>query len=117
MKKYTSVDEYVADVPGNVRDELKSLRKLIKETAPDAAESISYGMPGYKLNGALVYFAAWKDHISIYPTSSQIEEKIPELAKHRTGKGTLQFPTSKPLPMPLIKKMVELRMEENLAKK
>ena len=117
MKKYTSVDEYIEDAPENVREELISLRKLIKKTAPDADESISYGMPGYKLNGPLVYFAAWKDHFSLYPTSAEVEEELPELSKFRTGKGTLQFPADKPLPMDLIEKLVRLRIRQNSEKK
>ncbi len=117
MKKFNTVDEYINDTPSNVKARLIELRKLIKELAPDAEEGMGYGMPGYKLNGPLVYFAAFKNHISFFPTSSQIDQSIKELAKYRTGKGTFQFPLNQPLPMPLIKRAVELRVKENLSKK
>jgi uncharacterized protein YdhG (YjbR/CyaY superfamily) len=113
MKKYASVDEYINDAPDKTRSILKDLRKLIKSTAPDADEGVSYGMPGYKLNKkVLIYFAGWEDHISIYPTSSKVENSIPELAKYRTGKGTLQFSLDKPLPRSIIQDLIKLRVEE-----
>lgn len=117
MQKFDRVDDYINAAPIEVRPTLKDLRKLIKKLAPTAEEGMWYGMPGYKVNKKpLVYFAGWKDHISIYPTSSKVEDKIPELAKNRTGKGTLQFSLDKPLPMDLISKLVEVRLKENLEK-
>ncbi len=113
MKKYDSVDEYIEDAPGEVRPTLVKLRELIKKEAPDAIEGMNYGMPGYKNNKKpLIYFAGWKDHISIYPTSSKVEESIPELAPHRTGKGTLQFSNDKNFPLDAIRKLIKLRLEE-----
>jgi uncharacterized protein YdhG (YjbR/CyaY superfamily) len=113
MKSYKDVDTYIKDFPDEIQEKLVSVRDLIKEIAPEAVESISYGMPGYKLNGkVLVYFAAFKDHISVYPTSDQIEKGIPEAAKYRTGKGTLQFSLKEPLPLGLIKQIVEYRVKQ-----
>lgn len=117
MKAVKSVDEYIQNAPEEVQPQLKELRKLIKKEAPEAVESMSYAMPGYKINGKpLVYFAGWKTHIALYPTSSQMEE-ISEIKKYRTGKGTLQFPLDKPLPLPLIRKIMQYRIKENLEKK
>lgn len=112
MNKTKSVEEYIENAPEEVQSQLKELRELIKKEAPEAVESISYAMPGYKINNKpLIYFAWWKTHIALYPTSSQMEE-IPEVKQYRTGKGTLQFPLNEPLPMPLIKKIIKYRLNE-----
>lgn len=110
MKKFTSVNDYIEGAPEEARGKLRELRALIKEVAPEAVESISYGMPGYKLNGPLVYFAGYKKYIGFYPTSAKIEG----LEKYRTGKGTLQFPINQPLPLDLIRKAVKFRVKQNL---
>ena len=82
MKKYNTVDEYIEDAPAEVKDKLIELRRLIKDVAPHAEEGMAYGMPGYKNNKKpLVYFAGWKDHISLYPTSSKLESSIKGLGK------------------------------------
>jgi uncharacterized protein YdhG (YjbR/CyaY superfamily) len=108
MKKYSSVDEYIADFPANVREILEHLRRVIKESAPGAEESISYGMPGFKLNGhSLVYFSAWKKHIGFYGASSAVETFKKELAPYKILKGTIQFPLDKPMPLDLIGKIVK----------
>lgn len=113
MKKFKTVDEYIENAPNEVKDKLIELRKLIMESAPQAREGMRYGMPGYKVNKKpLPYLAGWKDHIPLYPTSSKVEQSIPELAKFRTGKGTLQFPIDQALPMDLIRSLVKLRIEE-----
>jgi uncharacterized protein YdhG (YjbR/CyaY superfamily) len=92
---------------------LKKLRKSIREAAPDAEEKISYRMPAYALNGPLVYFAAFKDHISLFPTGSPMEGFPEDLSEYRTAKGTLQFPLDKPMPYDLISRIVKFRVAEN----
>ncbi|MBC7861612.1 MAG: DUF1801 domain-containing protein [Bacteroidia bacterium] len=96
---------------------LEKLRHTIRTTAPAAEELISYGMPAYKLHGMLVYFAAFKNHCSFFPgNSSLVKELQDELKPYKTAKGTIQFTVEKPLPASLVKKIVKLRMKENLAK-
>ncbi len=118
MKKPKSVDEYISWFPEEDQKLLEKMRAVIKETAPDAEEVISYGMPGYKLNGQLVWFASFKNHIGFYPRgSSAINAFEKELAGYKTSKGAIQFPKDKPLPIALIKKIVKYRVKENLGKK
>ncbi len=115
MNKSTpkSVDEYISALPKDTQKVLIILRKTIKDLAPQAVESISYQMPGYKLNTkVLIYFGGWKDHIAIYPTASKLETVLPEVAKYRTGKGTLRFDLKNPLPLDLIQKIIMLRVKE-----
>lgn len=112
-----TIDEYIATFPKNVQDILQELRKVIKEAAPEAKEAISYGMPTFKLNGNLVHFAAYKNHIGFYPAPSGIDSFKEKLAKYRTGKGTLQFPIDEPIPFELVKEVVRVRVKENLSKK
>ena len=117
MKKhYTTIDDYIAASPENTRAMLEKIRQIIRENAPNAEETISYGMPSFKLNGNLVYFAAFKNHIGFYPVPSGIEAFRDELAPFIAGKGTLQFPLDKPIPYDIIKKVVVFRVKENLAK-
>lgn len=117
MKSFKDVDEYIASALEAVKDKLQNLRRTIKELVPEAGEKISYGIPTITLNGKfLIYFAGFKNHISIYPVTSAMEESIKEILLYRTGKGTLQFPLDKPLPMPLIRKIVKVRLQENQAK-
>jgi uncharacterized protein YdhG (YjbR/CyaY superfamily) len=117
IKKYTSIDEYVADFPANVREILENIRRVIKESAPGADESLSYGMPGFKLNGhSLVYFSAWKKHIGFYGASSAVEIFKEELSPYKILKGTIQFPLDKPLPLSLIGNIVKFRINEIMAK-
>ena len=113
MQKFNTVDEYIDSLPDKTKEELTKLRNKIKELVPDAVESMSYGMPGYKFNGKpLVYFAGWKDHIGFYPTPNGMEQFDKELAPYKTGKGTAQFPLDKPLPLDLITRIVKYRKEE-----
>lgn len=110
--KFTSIDEYHETFPSNIKKILQTLRTTIKQAAPKAEEVISYNMPAFKLHGVLVYYAAHKEHIGFYPTSSPIAVFKDELAAYKTSKGAIQFPLDKPLPKDLIKSMVKFRMGE-----
>ncbi|WP_088225170.1 DUF1801 domain-containing protein [Desulfosporosinus sp. FKB] len=111
-----SVDEYILQFPPDIQKILEMLRKVIKEAAPDAKEKISYQMPAFDLHGILVYFAACKNHIGFYPTSSGIEAFKQELMEHKSSKGAVQFPIKKPIPYSLISKIVKFRVAENMRK-
>ncbi len=114
---FTSVDEYIRTFPEEVQKLLNKIRLIIQEKAPGAIESIAYGMPGYKLGGKpLVYFAGHKNHIGFYATPSGHTQFENELSKYKRGKGSVQFPLNKPIPYDLIGRIVEFRVEENLAK-
>ena len=117
MKKAASVDEYIASYPKDVQDRLKTVRKIVKEVAPDAQEKLSYGMPYYNLNGRLIYFAAAKNHLGLYSMPSSIVTFAKELKGYQTSTGTIRFPYSEPLPVNLIRKILKYRVEENRAKK
>jgi uncharacterized protein YdhG (YjbR/CyaY superfamily) len=110
------VDAYIAAQPKNVAAKLRQLRQTIKSAAPEAQEIISYKIPAYKYHGRLVYFAAFKDHISLYPRSSGTATIKKELSTYAGGVGTIKFPLDKPLPLSLIRKFVKLRVKDNLAK-
>jgi len=113
-----TIDEYIATFPKNVQSILQELRRVIREAAPEAEESISYQMPTFELNGALVYFAAWKNHIGLYgATDSAVEALKKELSSYEMTKGTIKFPLDKPIPFDLIRRIVQFRVEENLGKK
>ena len=112
---YESIDEYISQFPPGVQEILKTLRKIIKESAPDAEEKISYQMPAFVLHGNLVYFAAFKNHIGFYPTSSGIDAFKHELSEYKGAKGSVQFPLENPLPYELIGKIVKFRVAENIA--
>ena len=112
--QFKSIDEYIATFPEDVQKTLEELRSTIKATAPDAKETISYNIPTFTLNGKyLIYFAGWKNHISIYPIPAGSEAFNKEVSKYVEGKGTLKFPIDKPLPLKLITKMVKLKVAEN----
>ena len=117
MKNTKSIDAYINKYPLVVQDKLNSVRRLIRQLAPKAEEAIKYGIPTFVLNGNLVHFAAFKDHIGFFPTSSGIAAFKNELKKYDTAKGTVRFPLDKPLPLPLIKKIVKFRIGENRLKK
>src|SRR5579864_514525 len=105
-----SVEEYLARVPEPARGTLKKMRAAIRSAVPrEATEAISYGMPAFKHNGVLVWFAAFKDHCSFFPTASVIAAFQKELKVYLTSKGTIQFPTDKPLPSTLVKRLVKAR--------
>ena len=113
MKTYATVDEYIALAEPKVKKALKDIRKTIKAAAPKAEEVISYQIPGYKYLGMLVFFAAWKDHISLYPAPWSAESLKKEMSAYEGSKGTIKFPIDEPMPLALIKKMVKYRVKEN----
>lgn len=114
--KFDSTDEYILQCPREVQGILNDLRKVIKDAAPDANEKISYQMPTLELHGILVHFAAFKNHISFFPTPSGVEAFKDELSEYKTSKGTIQFPLDKPLPYDLISRIVRYRVDENIRK-
>ncbi len=109
------VDAYLADVPEPARTTLQKMRATIRSAVPkDATEGISYGMPAFRYKGALVAYAAFKNHCSFFPMQASLIDQMKEdLKNYRTAKGTIQFPQDKPLPAALVKKMVKLRIAEN----
>jgi uncharacterized protein YdhG (YjbR/CyaY superfamily) len=114
MKTYTSVEDYLADVPGDKRIALDKLRKIIRSLVPKAEEYISYGMPTFKYNGPLVSYAAFKEHCSFFPWNATLIKKFTEeLKPFKTSKGTIQFTVDAPLPAALVKKLIKERMKEN----
>ncbi len=114
---FETIDEYIAQFPKNVRDVLEQVRKVIKETAPEAEETISYSMPAFKQNGILVWFAAFKNHIGFYPKVSAIQAFKEKLSKYRLSKGTIQFPLNEPVSYELVRQIVEFRVKENRSEK
>ncbi len=113
-----AVDEYLAGVPEPARTTLNKIRAVIRSAAPpEATEAISYGMPAFKHNGVLVWIAAFSNHCSIFPTASVIGALRDDLRGFRISKGTVQFPTDKPLPASLVKKMVKLRVAQSESRK
>lgn len=113
--KPRSIDEYIANFPDDVQQLLREIRSVIRETAPGATETISYDMPAFHLNGThLIYFAAWKKHVSLYPVTEKIVQALPtELSGYKGTKGSVHFPLNKPMPLDLIRKITELRVAEN----
>lgn len=116
-RKFQTIDEYMVQFPKNVRDVLEQLRQVIKESAPEAEEAISYQMPAFKLNGILVWFAAFKNHIGFYPKVSAIKAFKRKLGKYKVSKGTIQFSLDEPIPYELVRKIVKFRVKENASKK
>ncbi|MEO9022157.1 MAG: DUF1801 domain-containing protein [Ginsengibacter sp.] len=114
--KCNSIDEYISFSPKNIQQMLEAIRVTIRKAAPNAEETISYGMPTFKLNGNLVHFAAFKNHIGFYPTPTGIEEFEKELSVYQMGKGSVQFPFDKPMPLDLISKIVKYRIKKNIQK-
>jgi len=113
-----NIDEYLAGVPEPARSTLNKMRAAIRSAVPpEATETISYRMPAFKHKGVLVWFAAFSDHCSLFPTAAVIEAFKNELKGFSTSKGTIQFPTDKPLPTALIKKMMKARVAQNESKK
>lgn len=110
------VEEYIASFPEHTRELLQQIRAVIKKAAPGAEEVISYKMPAYRLNGMLVYFAGYKNHIGFYPTGSGIAAFQKELSAYKGAKGSVQFPLDKKLPVALIAKIVKFRVKENKEK-
>lgn len=109
-----TVDEYIANTPEPARSTLEHIRAVIKSVVPkETTEVISYGIPMFKYRGMVVGYAAFKKHCSLFPTGSGVERFAKELKGYRTSKGTIQFPSDKPLPDALLKKIVKQRVKEN----
>ena len=116
QKAAKDIDEYIAGYPEDVQQILEKIRATIKAVAPEAVEAISYGVPCFRYKGDLIYFAGYKNHVSIYPAPRGHEEFKAELSAYKGGKGTVQFPLDKPMPYELVRRIAEFRMQENLAK-
>jgi len=114
--KYKTVEEYLAAAPKNLTLVLEELRRAIKEEAPQAEEVISYNMPAFKMKKVLVYYAAQKNHIGFYPTASPIIAFEKELKPYKTSKGAIQFPIGEPIPINLVKRIVQYRVKQVLEK-
>ena len=112
-----TIDEYIADHPKDVQKLLVQVRNTVKASAPGAVEKISYGIPTFTLNGNLVHFGAYKNHIGFYATPTGHEAFKKELSAYKQGKGSVQFPIDKPLPLALISQIVKFRVIENSEKK
>ncbi|HSB65840.1 MAG TPA: DUF1801 domain-containing protein [Anaerolineales bacterium] len=112
-----TIDAYIAQFPAGVQTIMNKVRTVIKETAPQAQERISYGMPGFYFHGMLVWFGGHKSHIGFYPTGEGIEAFKNELTGYKTSKGAVQFPLDQPMPYELIRKIVQYRLEANLKEK
>ena len=112
-KPYTTIDEYISTFPADIQAILEKMRQSIQKAAPDAVETISYGIPTFNLNGKhLVFFAGWKQHISLYPLPAGDEAFQQEIAHYKRAKGSIQFPLDKPLPYELVEQIVILLMKE-----
>jgi uncharacterized protein YdhG (YjbR/CyaY superfamily) len=116
QKAANSIDEYIAQFPADIQKKLLEIRSIIHAAAPNATEKISYQMPTFFLNGNLVHFAAFKNHIGFFPTPSGITSFEEELAPYRTSKGTMQIPLDQPIPADLITRIVKFRLAENRKK-
>jgi uncharacterized protein YdhG (YjbR/CyaY superfamily) len=109
----TTVEAYIQAFPAEVQSVLETIRQIIRETAPEAVESMAYGMPAYKLGGKpLVYFGGFKNHIGLYATPTGHSAFAKELSKYKQGKGSVQFPLSEPMPLDLIARIVQFRVQE-----
>ncbi|TDB62358.1 iron chaperone [Arundinibacter roseus] len=112
----TTIEEYIARCPESVQPLLQIVRQTIRGVAPEATETINYGIPTFVQHGNLVHFAACKNHLGFYPGPSIIKEFAKELAPYTTSKGSVQFPYTKSLPLDLIAQIVQFRVEENVYK-
>jgi len=110
------IDEYIAGFPADVQKVLRKVRATIRKAAPNAKETINYGIPTFTLNGNLVHFAGFKSHVGFYPTPSGIEKFKKELSAYEGAKGSVKFPLDQPIPYALITKIVKFRVKENLEK-
>ena len=115
--QFTTIDEYIATFPPDVQQKLREMRAVIHKAAPDAEEAIRYGIPTFRLDGNLVHFAAFKNHIGFFPTPSGIEKFRKELSSYTLSKGTVQFPLDKPVPYDLVERIARFRAMETRKKK
>lgn len=118
MKAFTTIDEYIKSFPVDMQPTIEMLRSAIREEMPGCEEAMSYKMPTFKLNGnSVVHFAVWKKHISLYPYTTAMEAQFKETGHYVTsGKGTIQFPLDRPIPIPFIRKIVNFLVKESLQK-
>jgi uncharacterized protein YdhG (YjbR/CyaY superfamily) len=112
-----NIDEYIIGFPKDVQELLEKIRMTIREAAPDAEEAIKYGIPTFTLNGNLVHFGAFKNHIGFYPAPQGLKEFKEELSAYKGAKGSVQFPLGEPIPFDLISRIVKFRAAKNLEKK
>jgi len=110
----TEIDDYIAAFPEETQKLLQKVRLTIRKAAPEADEKIGYGIPTFTLNGNLVHFAGYKNHIGFYPAPKGVEEFKEELSRYKGGKGTVQFPLDQPLPLDLITRMVKYQIQQNM---
>ncbi len=115
--RITTIDEYITGFPPEVQEHLHQIRETIKNAAPQAKENISYGMPTFYLNGNLIHFAGYKNHIGLYPAPQGIEAFKDELSIYKGAKGSVQFPLSKPMPLNLIARITRYRAEQQMKKR
>jgi uncharacterized protein YdhG (YjbR/CyaY superfamily) len=112
-----TIDAYIAGFPADVQTVLERIRATIHKAAPGAEEKISYQIPAFTLDGKyLIYFAAFQKHIGLYPAPRSSEEFKAELARYAGGKGTVQFPLDRPIPLGLIRRIVKFRIKDNRAR-
>lgn len=117
-EQFATIDEYIASFPLDIREKLDGIRAVIRKTAPDAEEAIRYGIPTFRQNGSnLVHFAAFKDHLSFFPTPSGVAKFRKELSAFKVSKGTVQFPISGPVPYDLVERITRFRAEESRERK
>ena len=109
-----TIDNYIGQFSAEVQDRLLAVRNAIREVAPDAVEKINYQLPTFHQHGNVVHFAAFKDHISLFPGASGVEAFADRLSGFKTSKGTIQFPYNQPLPIDLIKEVAQYRIAENI---
>ncbi|MFA6276224.1 MAG: DUF1801 domain-containing protein [Pedobacter sp.] len=114
--KITTIDEYINGFPHEVQEHLRQIRETIKNAAPQAKEKISYGMPTFYLNGNLIHFAGYKNHIGLYPAPQGIEAFKEDLSIYKGAKGSVQFPLNKPMPLDLIAKITRYRVKTAMEK-
>jgi uncharacterized protein YdhG (YjbR/CyaY superfamily) len=113
-KPFTTIEGYISTFPADIQAILENMRQAIQKAAPEAAETMSYGIPTFNLNGKhLVFFAGWKHHISLYPIPAGDEAFQQEISHYKRAKGTIQFPLDKPIPYDLVEQIVTFLMKEN----
>ena len=116
MAKAQNIDDYISQFPADVQAVLQEVRETIRQAAPEAKATISYQMPAFKQHGILVYFAAWKEHIGLYPPISGDKALEKAVARYAGPKGNLQFPLDEPIPYDLIERIVKVRVKQDTAK-
>jgi len=110
----TTVAEYIASADKTARPKLRELRRVIRAAAPDVHEGLKWNMPAYSHRRILVMFAAFKNHISLFPTTAVIRACAKDLAKHKHSRSTIQFPLTQPLPLPLIRRLMKARIQQSI---